>query len=136
MFTDVAHELPHPLHFVHPAFYLEGLPFNDDLRDLGMGRMDDVAEGLSGNLHPLGRILLIEPFHVRQSDRFKFIDTQDDLLEFGHGDAARLEIGHTGLMRYETAFEGLGHAFMMAYANYPVKARNPPVMIYLIRESQ
>jgi len=117
MFAGVAHELPHPLHFAHPPFYLKGLPFDDSLGDLCMGRMDDVAESLPGYLHPLGRILLIKPFQVSQPDRLKLVETQNDLLEFGHGDAARLEIGYVGLMRHETAFEWSGHALLLAYAN-------------------
>src|SRR3989339_90420 len=79
--------------------------------------MDDIAKGLPGHLHLLGGILLVKTFQVGQPDGFQLVESQNDLFEISHRDAARLEIGYARLMRHKTAFKWSGHTLLLAYAN-------------------
>jgi hypothetical protein len=60
---------------------------NKGLGDLLMGRFQDTAEGLTGNAHLLGRLVLVQPLHIGQAYRLDLVKIQRYLLEHPHGDA-------------------------------------------------
>jgi hypothetical protein len=73
------------------AFDDKVLWIHQEVRHLLMGRRNDVAEGLTRNVHPFGGLFLIEPFMVGEPDGFEFIECQGYLIAFIPSDVAWLE---------------------------------------------
>ncbi len=65
----------------HPtALDPEGLPVDEDIGYLPTRHFDNPAEGLSRNVHPQGRLFLIQTFEVCQSQRLIFVQAQMNLF--------------------------------------------------------
>ena len=60
----------------------EFLSFEKRRRNLVSSRRDDTAEGLTADLHALGGECMVQPRGICESQRFKFVETQRDLLQF------------------------------------------------------
>jgi hypothetical protein len=65
---------------------------DQDVCDLVPGSFYDVSEGLSGNSHFRRSLGLIQALQVGETERFKLITRQTDLLETGQWNSGRLEI--------------------------------------------
>ena len=64
--------------------------------DFTSGTLDRPRKGGAGYLHPLGALLLVELFEVRQPDRFEFVRFEFDALQLALPDAAGFEAAVTG----------------------------------------
>jgi hypothetical protein len=69
----------------------EDAPVNQCFGDLAVRRLDDPAERRSGDLHPLCSLSLVEPFEIRETDRFEFVQSHHDRGEFACRNPGRLE---------------------------------------------
>ena len=63
------------------AFDFEGFAVSQHIRDFFMGRIDDSAEGLPGNVHFERRLLLVQLLEIGQLDRLIFVQRQNDLFQ-------------------------------------------------------
>jgi hypothetical protein len=72
---------------------------DQDICDLVPGIFDDVSEGLSGDSHLRRSLGLVQALQVGETERFKLITRQADVLETGQWNAGRLEILAPGTAR-------------------------------------
>ena len=72
-------------------FSPEELERNESLGHLSSARFKDPSKSLSGYVHPLCALFMIESMEIRQADGFEFIDAEHDLLEDGKRHSSRLE---------------------------------------------
>jgi hypothetical protein len=80
-----------------------------DIRDLVASRLYDVSEGLARNPHFLGSLGLVLSLQVGETERFKLITHQTDLLETGQWNSGRLEILAPRTARHSSADQRSGH---------------------------
>ena len=72
-------------------FYFQGFAVHQDIGYLFVRRFNDSAECLPGNIHSGRCIFLIQKFVVRQANRFKFIQVQNDLFKLRRWDSPGLK---------------------------------------------
>ena len=56
-----------------------------------VSRIDDAAEGRAGNVHLLGRLLLVEPVEVREPHGLELVEGHNDFLQLNLGNPGGLE---------------------------------------------
>jgi hypothetical protein len=67
----------------------QGLAADKGIGNLAAGGFEDASEGLTGYIHLLSGLLVIEPLLIGQADGFPFIFGQNDLFEQGAGNPLR-----------------------------------------------
>ena len=88
---------------------LQGLAVDKGIGHFAARRFDDAREGGSGDFHLIGGGFLILTLEVGEPEGLDFIETKDDELEFGGGDAGGLEQGYARLPTNEALAEGTRH---------------------------
>ena len=82
---------------VSPAFDAQCPSVDERIGHGSPGFGQRAAEGVARNAHPFGAFSGGEPFQIGKAQGFQTFNGQQRFREFGHGDPARLEIGHVGL---------------------------------------
>ena len=88
---------------------LQSLAVDEGIGYFATRRFDDAREGGSGDFHLIGGGFLILTLEVGEPEGLNFIETKDDELEFGGGDAGGLEQGYARLPTNEALAEGTRH---------------------------
>jgi len=88
---------------VGPTFYPNSTAIHEGYSHFSVGRIQYAAEGSPGNSHTLGSFLLVEVFHVSQSEGFQLLDGDDYLLQSSQRHGPRLEVINTGHLLNELA---------------------------------
>ena len=83
-----------------------------------MRRFDNSAERLAGNIHPARRLFLIKLFVIRQTNGFKFVKAQNNLLQIDRRYSPRLEIIFVRYTAYLTVTFRSGHLLDLLVDNY------------------
>jgi hypothetical protein len=73
-------EFSHSRHFKLTSFNLECFALNQCLRHLFARGVDNPAKGLTGDLHLLRCLLLVQTLKVSKPDGLKFVNRQNNLL--------------------------------------------------------
>jgi hypothetical protein len=91
------------------SFDPQNQPLDQRLGDFPSGRLNDPAKCLPRDAHPLGRLLLVEPLVVGQSQGLELIDLQYDFFEIPSRDTGWLEQGRAGRKSDSAATLWTGH---------------------------
>ena len=68
-------------HLYGTAFNFQGLPMDQCIGYFSVGRRDYSPEGLPGYIHPASRVFLVEALEIGEFNRFKFIESDNDLFK-------------------------------------------------------
>jgi hypothetical protein len=96
-------------HFNLSTFNFQRLGVHQGIGDLSVRRLGNPAESRAGDAHPLGGVLLVKAFEVRQPDGFILVQRQRDNLQRGKRNTAWLEELAGRLTPYPSAAEWPGH---------------------------
>jgi hypothetical protein len=96
-------------HFNLSTCNLERLGFDQGFGNFPVRRFNNPPEGLAGNTHTLGRLLLVKPFPIGEANSFKLVQGHGDDLQRIERNTLRLEEGAGGLGPYPSATEWSRH---------------------------
>ena len=91
------------------SFDCERLCVDQGIGDFFVCRFEDSAEGLSGDVHFFGGLLLIEALEVSEANCLKLIHGQGDMLQEGKRDASWFVEGGLRQVAYASAMSWSGH---------------------------
>jgi hypothetical protein len=85
------------------------LAFNQTGRDSLSSPREDPSVSLSRHPHPLGRSILIKPFHIGEPDRFEFVEADGDRVSLALQTPDRTEAPTIQVAANATRDNGAGH---------------------------
>jgi len=104
-----AFEFSHLFHLIDAPFNLDSLAVYDCIRYFPVSGADDISKSLPGDIHFPGRLVVVHPLKVRQTNSLEFIHSNNNFFQGAYRYPSRLEITNLGLASYFSAFEWSRH---------------------------